>query len=75
MSLSLEEQQLGIFDDYEREKVFIARDTLLDILSDARTVAPLIQTGRYHTGTKSNNDRFFYVFMKTTDTIDHAVSN
>ena len=36
------------------------RDTLLDILSDARVVAPMVQTANFHSS--ANPKSYFYVF-------------
>ncbi|CAH1131107.1 unnamed protein product [Ceutorhynchus assimilis] len=46
------------------DKATLARDELLDILSDARTVAPVIQTGLYHSAL--NLQSYFYVFAHKT---------
>lgn len=49
------------------------RDVLLDILSDARTVAPVIETGRYHS--KLNIQSYFYVFSHKTNSKEYQVSS
>lgn len=53
-------------------KAFQVRDVLLDILSDARTVGPVIQTGRYHS--TPNIQSYFYVFTHKTHSREHIVS-
>lgn len=49
-------------------KAVNARDTLLDILSDARTAAPVAQMAKYHS--ILNPESYFYVFGHTTDSRD-----
>nr|UUB32787.1 carboxylesterase COEL1 [Dendroctonus rhizophagus] len=46
------------------DRATLARDELLDILSDARTVAPVIQTGLYHSALHIQS--YFYVFSHKT---------
>ncbi|KAL1513355.1 hypothetical protein ABEB36_002775 [Hypothenemus hampei] len=46
------------------DRATLARDELLDILSDARTVAPVLQTGLYHSAL--NFQSYFYVFTHKT---------
>ncbi|XP_050302600.1 neuroligin-4, Y-linked-like [Anthonomus grandis grandis] len=46
------------------DRATLARDELLDILSDARTVAPLVLTGLYHAA--ANYQTYFYVFSHKT---------
>nr|WCC58147.1 carboxylesterase [Pharsalia antennata] len=48
----------------EISKAFLARNALLDILSDARTVAPIVQMGKYHAAL--NLQSYFYVFTHKT---------
>lgn len=52
---------------------FATRDMLLDMLSDARTVAPMVLTGRYHASV--NPQSYFYVFGHTTASRNFIVSN
>lgn len=52
---------------------FATRDMLLDMLSDARTVAPMVLTGRYHASV--NPQSYFYVFGHTTASRYFTVSN
>ncbi|KAF7287544.1 hypothetical protein GWI33_005908 [Rhynchophorus ferrugineus] len=49
---------------HEPDRATLARDELLDILSDARTVAPVVQTGLYHSAL--NLQSYFYVFTHKT---------
>lgn len=56
----------------EPDRAKIARDTLLDILSDARTVAPLVQTAKYHA--ELNQQSYFYVFTHKTMSKEYLVS-
>ncbi|XP_057664860.1 neuroligin-4, X-linked-like [Diorhabda carinulata] len=49
---------------HEPDQASQARDTLLDILSDARSVAPLVQMARYHATV--NMQSYFYVFKHKT---------
>lgn len=65
--------QADDFSDVGPEKAFLVRDVLLDILSDARTVAPVIQTGRYHS--TPNMQSYFYVFTHKTHSKEYIVSN
>lgn len=44
----------------ERSAAGTHRDTILDILSDAQIVAPLVQTANFHS--KANPNSYFYVF-------------
>lgn len=48
------------------------RDVFLDVLSDARSVAPVIQTGRFHS--KRNIQSYFYVFTHKTHSKEYKVS-
>lgn len=52
---------------------FATRDMLLDMLSDARTVAPMVLTARYHA--MVNPQSYFYVFGHTTSSRNFIVSN
>lgn len=52
---------------------FATRDMLLDMLSDARTVGPMILTARYHATV--NPQSYFYVFGHTTSSRNFIVSN
>lgn len=52
---------------------FATRDMLLDMLSDARTVAPMVLTARYHATV--NPQSYFYVFGHTTSSRNFIVSN
>lgn len=46
------------------------RDVVLDILSDARVVGPLIQTGLFHADVNRRN--YMYVFGHNSATGPHA---
>lgn len=54
------------------DRATLARDELLDILSDARTVAPVIQTGLYHSALHIQS--YFYVFSHKTHSKEYIVS-
>lgn len=54
------------------DRATLARDELLDILSDARTVAPVVQTGLYHSAI--NLQSYFYVFSHKTHSKEYPVS-
>lgn len=56
------------------ERAIIARNTLLDILSDARTVAPLLLTAKYHASLNSDTETFFYLFAHRTASKAYIVS-
>lgn len=58
--------------DGQPERALLNRNALLDILSDARTVAPLVQTALYHS--ELNTDSYFYVFGHKTASLQHLVS-
>lgn len=49
------------------------RDMLLDMLSDARTAAPMVLTARYHATV--NPQSYFYVFGHTTASRNFIVSS
>ncbi|CAH0557834.1 unnamed protein product [Brassicogethes aeneus] len=53
----------------EPDRATLARDALLDILSDARTVAPIVQTARYHAAL--NLQSYFYVFAHKTSSKEY----
>ncbi|XP_066143229.1 neuroligin-4, X-linked-like isoform X1 [Euwallacea fornicatus] len=55
--------------DGQPDRATLARDELLDILSDARTVAPVLQTGLYHSSL--NIQSYFYVFSHKTRAKDY----
>lgn len=55
------------------EQAMSARDVLLDVLSDARSVAPLIRTAEYHAPLKPESESFFYVFARTTASKEYIV--
>ncbi|XP_018570301.1 uncharacterized protein LOC108910231 [Anoplophora glabripennis] len=50
-------------------KAFRTRNALLDILSDARTVAPIVQMAKYHAAL--NLQSYFYVFTHKTHSRDY----
>ncbi|KYB27545.1 neuroligin-3 [Tribolium castaneum] len=60
----MEDESFGGYRDEGFDKASAARDALLDILSDARTVAPMVQMGQYHSAL--NRGSFFYVFTHKT---------
>lgn len=53
-------------EETNEEKAIITRNTLLDILSDARTVAPLLLTAKHHAPLNPDTETFFYVFAHRT---------
>ncbi|XP_060518192.1 neuroligin-4, Y-linked-like [Cylas formicarius] len=66
------EQEFGDYSGHEPDRATLARDELLDILSDARTVAPLIQTGLYHS--RLNMQSYFYVFAHKTHSKEYIIN-
>lgn len=61
-------------EETNEEKAVIARNTLLDILSDARTVAPLLLTAKHHAPLNPETETFFYVFAHRTASKAYVVS-
>ncbi|CAH1117824.1 unnamed protein product [Phaedon cochleariae] len=59
----------GGFTGDEPDRASLARNALLDILSDARSVAPVVQTGRYHAAL--NLQSYFYVFTHRTQSKEY----
>ncbi|XP_065163023.1 uncharacterized protein [Atheta coriaria] len=57
----------------EPDRASIARDLLLDMLSDARTVAPIALTARYHASV--NSQSYFYVFGHTTASREYITTH
>lgn len=55
------------------EHMEIVRDTLLDILSDGRTVAPMVKMGLLHSSAAFHS--YFYVFTHKTKSKEYLVSN
>lgn len=51
---------IDLYNDPERPSIKENRDTVLEILTDARVAAPLIQTGLYHS--QVNPRSYMYVF-------------
>ncbi|RZC32962.1 neuroligin-3, partial [Asbolus verrucosus] len=62
---------LGVegYTGHEPDRASLARDALLDILSDARTVAPMVQMAKYHAAL--NQQSYFYVFTHKTQSKEH----
>ncbi|KAJ8977444.1 hypothetical protein NQ317_007800, partial [Molorchus minor] len=58
------DQKYGDYTGHEPDKASLARDALLDILSDARTVASTVQMAKYHSAL--NLQSYFYVFTHKT---------
>lgn len=67
------DEKYGRIVDREPDRATLARDALLDILSDARSVAPMVQMGRYHAAL--NLQSYFYVFTHKTVSKEYIVSN
>lgn len=64
-------------EETNEERAIIARNTLLNILSDARTVAPLLLTAKYHVSSTPDMpdiETFFYVFAHRTASKAYIVS-
>ncbi|XP_074040632.1 uncharacterized protein [Leptinotarsa decemlineata] len=59
----------GDYTGYEPDRASLARDSLLDILSDARSVAPIVQMARYHAAL--NLQSYFYVFTHRTNSKEY----
>lgn len=66
-----DESQKGL--RFNTNEALEARNILLDMLTDARTVAPVIQTGCYHS--TPNIQSYFYVFTHKTHSKNYIVSN
>lgn len=68
------EKKDGVYDysGYEPDQASLARNALLDILSDARSVAPIVQMARYHAAV--NMQSYFYVFKHRTHSREYIVS-
>ncbi|XP_030760934.1 neuroligin-4, X-linked-like [Sitophilus oryzae] len=64
LELQRDQDRYRHFAAEEPDRASLARDELLDILSDARTVASVIQTGLYHSAL--NIQSYFYVFTHKT---------
>lgn len=62
----------GGFTGHEPPRASVARDNLLDMLSDARSVAPLVLTARLHAAV--NDQSYFYVFGHATASKEFIVS-
>lgn len=60
------------FTGHEPARASVARDNLLDILSDARSVAPVVLTARLHAAV--NDQSYFYVFGHATASKEFIVS-
>lgn len=60
LSFNFTHRYTGILTDPNKSLADIHRDTLLDILSDARVAAPMVQTGLYLA--KVNPKCYMYVF-------------
>lgn len=66
------DEKYGRIVENEPDRATLARDALLDILSDARSVAPIVQMGRYHAAL--NLQSYFYVFTHKTISKEYIVS-
>ncbi|KAJ8918286.1 hypothetical protein NQ315_014156, partial [Exocentrus adspersus] len=69
---SLNDHEYKSYTGHEPSKALLARDALLDILSDARSVAPIVQMAKYHAAL--NLQSYFYVFTHKTHSRDYIVS-
>lgn len=68
----LDDQIYGGYAGQEPDRASLARNALLDILSDARTVAPMVQMAKYHSALTAQS--YFYVFTHKTFNSEHIVS-
>lgn len=68
----LDDQAQSSFAGPGLDRAKLARDTLLDMLSDARSVAPMVQMGKLHSVV--NPQSYFYVFGHITASRKHWVS-
>ena len=62
----------GNFDEFAADRSSIARDKLLDILSDSRFVAPMVRTADLHS--TFNKQSYFYVFGYVPKSVMFIVS-
>lgn len=69
---AVNDQEYGGEGGQGTSKAFLARNALLDILSDARSVAPIVQMAKYHAAL--NLQSYFYVFTHKTHSKDYIVS-
>lgn len=69
---TLDDQMHGGFTGHEPDRASVARDNLLDMLSDARSAAPTVLTARLHAA--ANVQSYFYVFGHTTASREFLVS-
>lgn len=60
------------YTDLRQSSAIKCRDTVLEVLSDARVAAPVIQTGNFHSAL--NPKSYFYVFGHSTISRDFLVS-
>lgn len=63
---------LNEYTDLSQTNMFQNRDTVLEILSDARVTAPMVQMADYHSA--ANPKSYFYVFAYKTQSKLHPVS-
>lgn len=68
----LNDQSYSSFSGPLLDKAKFSRDKLLDMLSDARTVAPVVQMAALHSVV--NPQSYFYVFGHTPSSKEHMVS-
>ncbi|XP_017785808.1 PREDICTED: uncharacterized protein LOC108568965 isoform X2 [Nicrophorus vespilloides] len=61
------------FTGHEPDRASMARDTLLDMLSDARSAAPIALMAKYHSTV--NPQSYFYVFGHTTASRDFITTH
>lgn len=71
LSSTIREYQAKSAED-NSDKTKLTKDKLLDMLSDARTVAPIVQMGRLHSVV--NPQSYFYVFGHITSSLEYLVS-
>lgn len=70
---ALQNERFPGFAEHMPDKALTARDALLDALSDARSVAPLVRTAEYHAPLRPDSESFFYVFARTTASKENIV--
>ncbi|XP_031344430.1 neuroligin-4, Y-linked isoform X1 [Photinus pyralis] len=65
----VQDQARGSFSEHGVDRAKLARDKLLEILSDARSLAPVVQMGKLHS--VANPQSYFYVFGHSPSSKEH----
>lgn len=71
IDFTLADDYIG-YTGHEPDKASLARDALLDIFSDSKTVAPMVQMAKYHAALDQQS--YFYVFSHRTHSKEYLVS-